>query len=46
MSENNTVETNNKVPTEEEVLSTIFDSVFIRGIDLNDYKRNFSNSFL
>ncbi len=44
MSENNTVETNNKVPTEEEVLSTIFDSVFIRGIDLNDYKRNFSNS--
>lgn len=44
MSENNTVETNNKVPTEEEVLSTIFDSVFIRGIDLKDYKRNFSNS--
>jgi hypothetical protein len=31
------------VPTEEQVLQTIFDSVFIRGIELEDYKTNFSN---
>ncbi len=30
-------------PTEEQVLLTIFDCVFIRGIELEDYKRNFSN---
>lgn len=30
-------------PTEEQVLKTIFDCVFIRGIDLELYERNFSN---
>jgi hypothetical protein len=30
-------------PSEEEVLRTIFDCVFIRGIDLEDFRRNFSN---
>jgi hypothetical protein len=30
-------------PTEEQVLKTIFDCVFIRGIELEDYKRNFTN---
>jgi hypothetical protein len=31
------------LPTEEQVLQTIFDCVFIRGIELEDYKRNFTN---
>ena len=31
------------LPTEEQVLKTIFDCVFIRGIELEDYKRNFTN---
>lgn len=31
------------LPTEEQVLETIFDCVFIRGIELEDYKRNFTN---
>ena len=31
------------LPTEEQVLQTIFDSVFIRGIELENYKRNFTN---
>lgn len=31
------------LPTEEQVLQTIFNHVDIRGIDLEDYKRNFSN---
>lgn len=44
MSNNNTIETTNVVPTEEEVLNTIFNSVSIRGIDLRDYERNFSNT--
>lgn len=30
-------------PTEEQVLRTIFDCVDIRGINLEDYKMNFSN---
>lgn len=33
----------NDLPTEEQVLKVIFDCVFIRGIDLEDYKRNFTN---
>lgn len=32
-----------KVPTEDQVLQTIFNCVDIRGIDLCDYKRNFTN---
>jgi hypothetical protein len=31
------------LPTEEQVLQTIFDCVFIRGIELEDYKKNFTN---
>lgn len=31
------------LPTEEQVLQTIFDCVFIRGIELEDYKLNFTN---
>ena len=31
------------LPTEEQVLQTIFDYVFIRGIELENYKRNFTN---
>lgn len=31
------------LPTEEQVLQTIFDCVFIRGMELEDYKRNFTN---
>lgn len=31
------------LPTEEQVLKTIFDCVFIRGIELEDYERNFTN---
>jgi len=31
------------LPTEEQVLQTIFDCVFIRGIDLEDYKQNFTD---
>ncbi len=31
------------LPTEEQVLQTIFDCVFIRGIELEDYKQNFTN---
>lgn len=31
------------LPTEEQVLKTIFDCVFIRGIELEDYKWNFTN---
>ena len=31
------------LPTEEQVLQTIFDCVFIRWIELEDYKRNFTN---
>ena len=31
------------LPSEEQVLKTIFDCVFIRGIELEDYKRNFTN---
>lgn len=34
---------NHSFPTEEQVLKTIFDCVFIRGIELEDYKRNFTN---
>jgi hypothetical protein len=34
---------NTGLPTEEQVLNTIFDCVFIRGIELEDYRRNFSN---
>ena len=32
-----------QLPTEREVLQAIFDNVFIRGVDLVDYERNFSN---
>lgn len=31
------------LPTEDQVLKTIFDCVFIRGIELEDYKWNFTN---
>jgi len=31
------------LPTEEQVLQTIFDCVSIRGIELKDYERNFTN---
>jgi hypothetical protein len=31
------------LPTEDQVLQTIFDCVFIRGIELQDYKKNFTN---
>ncbi len=31
------------LPTEEQVLQTIFDCVCIRGIELEDYKRNFTS---
>lgn len=31
------------LPTEEQVLKTIFECVYIRGIDLKDYEREFSN---
>jgi len=34
---------NSSLPTEEQVLQTIFDCVFIRGIELVDYKQNFKN---
>lgn len=34
---------NSSLPTEKQVLQTIFDCVFIRGVDLEDYKYNFSN---
>lgn len=30
-------------PTEEEVLNTIFKNVFIRGIDLEVYRKEFEN---
>jgi len=30
-------------PSEDEVLDTIIDSVFIRGIELELYRRNFTN---
>lgn len=33
----------NSLPTEEQVLKTIFDSVFIRGMDLEEYEIYFSN---
>ena len=35
--------TEKQLPTEKEVLQAIFDNVFIRGIDLTFYERNFSN---
>jgi hypothetical protein len=35
-----------KIPTEDEVLKTIYDNVFIRGIDLEDYDYNFRQSDL
>ena len=44
--ENHTVNNDvaiSSLPTEDEVLKTIFDCVFIRGIDLEDYKRDFAN---
>jgi len=31
------------IPTEEQVLQTIFNCVFIRGIELEEYKHQFSN---
>lgn len=34
---------NGSLPTEDQVLNTIFDRVFIRGINLETYKRNFTN---
>lgn len=34
---------NKYLPSEEQVLQTIFGRVDIRGIELEDYKRNFSN---
>jgi hypothetical protein len=34
---------NGSLPTEEQVLQTIFDCVFIRGIELENYKYNFTN---
>jgi hypothetical protein len=37
------VETEKHIPTEEELLNVIFESVDIRGIDLILYKRSFSN---
>lgn len=33
----------NSIPSEKEVLQTIFDCVFIRGIDLELYERDFLN---
>jgi hypothetical protein len=38
--ENNNI---NNLPTEEQVLQTIFNCVDIRGIELEDYKYNFTN---
>ena len=30
-------------PSEDEILDTIIDSVFIRGVELEPYRRNFTN---
>ena len=43
---NNTTEAeqNSTLPSEEEVLQTIFNCVSIRGVELVEYKRNFENT--
>lgn len=41
--EEGTIDIKSSLPSEEQVLQTIFDCVSIRGIELEDYKRNFTN---
>lgn len=44
MADNTTNVNDTTLPSEEEVLQTIFNCVSIRGIELEDYKANFENS--